>query len=69
MAVSFDRPDLLSPAESLDVWQARVSADFDVVLLAQTNGLLHDERISGVEAACYVCMVDQRNELFVRSLK
>ena len=41
----------------MDIGEARVGADFDVVLLAGADGFLHDQRIAGVKAASYVGVV------------
>ena len=77
-------------AEALDVREARVGSDLDVVFLAEADGIEHDEGVSevvcrdqhsissrpfckreegtdlrGVEAACDVCVVYQRHQVFV----
>lgn len=44
----------LASSEALDVWQAGMSADFDVVAFAGADGFLHDEWVAGVEAASYL---------------
>lgn len=52
--------DLSSP-ESLDVGEAWMGADCDVVFLAGSDGLLHYDGVAGVKAAGYVCVVDERD--------
>lgn len=34
-----------------------MGADFDVVAFAGADGLLHDEGVAGVEAACYLGLI------------
>ena len=41
----------LSTTEALEVWEAGVGADLDVVFLAEADGVLHDKGVTGVEAA------------------
>lgn len=53
-------------SSTLDVWQARVSTHFDVMLLAISDRLHHYERVSSVKAACHVCVIDQGQKLEIR---
>jgi hypothetical protein len=55
----------LSPAETLDIRQTGMSADFDVVLLAFGDRVHHDQRVAGVEAAGDVGVVDQFDQFVV----
>ena len=42
-----------------------MSSHGDVVGFARLHGLAHDEWVAGVEAAGDICMVDQRDQVFV----
>lgn len=53
----------LSSSKALNIWQSRMCTGFYVVLLHELDGLLHDERVTGVKAACYLESSQNRKEL------
>lgn len=55
----------LAPAETLDIRQAWVGADGDVVAFAGAHGFLHDERVTGVEATGDVGVINHGDEFVV----
>jgi len=58
---------LLSPTEALNIWKTRMCTDGDIVLFTSSHCLLHDQRITSMEAASYVCMIDEWDEFVVWS--
>lgn len=48
--------------------KSRMCPDFYTVLLCETDRLEHQRRVASVEAACDIGVVNELDELFVRSL-
>ena len=54
-------------AKTLNIREAWMSTNFDVVLFALSDSVHHDQRIARMEATCNVGMVDEWNDLVIRA--
>ena len=56
-----------APAEALQVLVGRVGAHLYAVLERQADGLAHDARVAGMEAARHVGAINERHDLGVQT--
>jgi hypothetical protein len=52
---------------TLDIRKPRMCSHLDIVFLAISDSLLHNQGITGMKATCNVCMVDKRQQFQIRA--